>query len=289
MIMLKRLTTDSCRCSDCLSSVLVTVLLALFPLQALAQQTAWGLPKYKETLNVVSITGGSTFSRDTYLSASRYGGWAVGLEDDIWTGYKPYRFFKYGRSYTSAFFSPMKNRLKGGSTLEAGIAENQAFLWPAVQNSSCDLLIGPAAMFDLVLMYNRQNINNIFNCAGQIAAGLCVDNTLRFNVFRYDMAFQATLYLPLAGIGVAPDYDMPYYYMYRYGEYGKALHFVTPFNNRALTQQIALILPCGVSRIRVGYTLDYIGNRLGGHTRSIYSGTFTLGCAVRLETKDWNL
>lgn len=289
MTILKRLTTDSCRYSELLSSVLIAVLLTVLPLQAFAQQKAWGLPEYKETFRTLSLTGGNTFARDTYLSASRYNGWAVGLENDSWTGFNPDKLFSYGRSYTSVFFSSLKNRVKGGNTLEAGIGQNYAFLWPAVESDACDLLIGPVAMFDMVLLYNGQNSNNIMNGAGHIAAGLCVDNTCRFNIFRCGMALQATLYLPLAGIGFAPDYDMPYYYMYKYGDYGKALHFVTPFNNRALTQQVALILPCGASRVRVGYTFDYIGNRLGGQTRSIGSGMFTLGCCIRFETKEWNL
>lgn len=284
---MKRWMTDSCRCSDCLSSVLIAVLLAVFPLQAHAQRKAWGLPGYKETVSTFSLAGGTTFARDTYLSESRYNGWAVGLEGDSWKGYNPDKLFSYGRSYTSVLFSSLKNHLKGGNTLEVGISESMAFLWPAVKSDACDLLIGPAAMMDLVVLYNGQNTNNMANGAGHLAAGLCVDNTFRFNIFRYDMALQATLYLPLAGVGFAPDYDMPYYYMYKYGEYGKALHFVTPFNNRALTQQVALVLPCGASRIRVGYTFDYIGNRLGGHTRSIGSGMFTLGCCMKFETKEW--
>lgn len=286
--MLKKLMTDSCRCSKRLSSVFFAVVLATFPLHALAQQKAWGLPQNEETFRAISVSGGTSFARDTYLSASRYHGWAVGFEHDSWMCYNPDKLFKYGRVYSSLFFSPMKNRLKGGSTWELAGSDYMAFLWPAVECNACDLLIGPAAMVEGAALYNRQNSNNPVNFTGYVGAGVCVDNTFRFSMFRYPMALQATLYVPLAGLGFAPDYDQPYYYMYKYGNYEKALHFVTPFNNPAFTQQVALILPFRGNRIRVGYSFDYTGNSLGGHSRSIGSGMFTLGCVYRFQTKEWD-
>ena len=279
--------TDSSRCSELLLSVLLAVLLAVPAMRVSAQQKAWGLPQNEEIFRALSVTGGTSFARDTYLSASRYHGWAVGFENDSWTGLNPDKLFRYGRNYSTMFFSPLTNRLDGGSTWEFGGSDYLAFLWPAVECSMCDLLIGPAAMVEGAALYNQQNSNNPVNSAGYLGAGLCVDNTFRFNVFRYFMALQATLYIPIAGIGFAPDYDQPYYYMYKYGTYGKTLHFITPFNNPALTQQVALILPCRGNRIRVGYSFDFMGNSLCGHSRSIGSGMFTLGCAYRFQAKKW--
>ena len=143
-------------------------------------------------------------------------------------------------------------------------------------------------MFKANVLYNRQNSNNPVNGAGYLAGGLSVDYSLRFSLLRYDMAMQATFYAPLAGLGFAPDYDQPYWYMYKYGDYGKALHFITPFNNPAFLQQVAFVLPCRGTRFRVGYSFDYIGNRLGGHSRNIFNGMFTIGCALRFQNKEWN-
>lgn len=286
MIILRKLMTDSSRCSDL--TVLLVVLLAVLPLRVSAQQRAWGLPEYEETFRTMSVTGGTTFARDTYLSASRYHGWAIGFENDSWIGFNPDKLFRYGRNYSAMFFSPLTNRLDGGSTWEFGGADYLAFLWPAVECNACDLLIGPAAMVEGSILYNQQNSNNPVNYVGYLGAGICVDNTFRFSLFRYPMALQATLYVPLAGIGFAPDYDQPYYYMYKYGGYDKALHFIMPFNNPALTQQVALILPCRGNRIRIGYSFDYVGNSLGGHSRSLGSGMFTLGCAYRFQSKEWD-
>lgn len=282
--------TDSSRCFNVLSSVLLAVLLAFAPLPATAQRTVWELPQNDETLRAFSIAGGTTFARDTYLSASRYHGWAVGFENDSWSAGNPDNVFRYCRSYSSLFFSSLKNRLNGGSTLELCGSEDLAFLWPAVECNACDLLLGPAVLFNGELLYNRQNsANNPVNFNGYLGAGLCVDNTFRFSLFRYGMALQATLFVPLAGIGFAPDYDQTYYYIYKYSDYGKALHFATPFNNAAIMQQVALILPCRGTRIRIGYSFDYVGNSLGGHSRSIGSGMFTLGCVYRFQTKKWDL
>lgn len=289
MIMLKRLMTVSFHCSKRLFAVLVTVFLTAFSLQIMAQRKAWSLPQYEETFRALSLTGGTTFARDTYLSASRYHGWAVGFENDSWSCLYPDKLFKYGRNYSAMFFSSLKNRLDGGSTLELGGSDYMAFLWPSVECSACDLLIGPAAMVEGAVLYNRQNSNNPVNFSGYLGAGVCIDNTFRFSLFRYPMALQATLYVPLAGIGFAPDYDQPYYYMYKYGDYAKTLHFITPFNNPAFTQQVALILPCAGNLIRVGYSFDYSGNDLGGHARSIGSGMFTLGCVFRFQAKKWDI
>lgn len=280
--------TVSSRCSELLFPALVSVLLVIFPLQARSQRSAWSLPQEQETVRVRSVAGGYAFARDTYLSASRYSGWAFGFEDDSWTVIKPDGIFKYGRMHYNMFFSPMKNRVDGGNTIEAGGCNYTAFMWPAVEHSRCDLLIGPALLMELGALYNLQNSNNPVNAEGYIGGGVCVDNTFRFSLFRYPMALQATLYLPLAGIGFAPDYDQPYYYMYKYGDFEKALHFISPFNNRSLTQQIALVFPLHGNRFRVGYTFDYTGNNLGGHARRIGNGMLTLGYAMRLQYKEWD-
>ena len=287
-IILKMLMTVNSHCSKPLLPLLLTACLTVLPLTGFAQRTVWSLPQYYETVRSGSVAFGKAFARDTYLSASSYSGWALGFESDSWTGYKPYRLFKYGRGHSSLFFSSMTNRLKGGSTLQLSGSDHAAFLWPAVNCSMCDLLIGPVVMMNLGLLYNQQNSNNPVTMEGYLGAGLCVDNTFRFSLFRYDMALQATLYMPLAGIGVAPDYDQPYWYMYKYSEYGKALHFIWPFNNTAVVQQVALILPIRADRLKIGYTFDYTGNSLGGHSRRVGSSLFTIGYVKRFQTKDWD-
>ena len=287
MKILRRLMTDSSRCSDRLSGVLAILLLMLFALPAWAEREAWSLPLYKEYVKAGSVMIGNAFARDTYLSESGYGGTAMGYETDAWTGYSPDRIFRYGRTHSSLLFSPMTNRLGGGSTLQLTGTFHTSMLWPAVNTGVCDLLLGPAFMLEAGVLYNRQNSNNPANAEGYIGAGLCVDNTLRFRFLNKDMAFLATLHMPFAGVGVAPDYDLTYWHMYRYGEYGKAIHFITPFNNLALMQQVALVVPFGATRIKVGYTFDYTGNRLGGHARSIGSNLFTIGCVMRFQKKDW--
>ena len=201
--------TVSSHCSSRLLSKLLIVVMTVISLQVSAQRTVWSLPQYMETVRAGSVAVGKAFARDTYLSASSYQGWALGFENDRWTGYKPYRLFKYGRTHSSLLFSSMTNHLEGGSVLNVSGSDHVAFLWPAVKCSMCDLLVGPVAMMEIGMLYNRQNSNNPVNVEGYVGAGLCVDNTFRFKFFRQDMALQATLYMPLAGIGFAPDYDQP--------------------------------------------------------------------------------
>ena len=279
--------TDSCHCFRSLPFVLLVVLLTVLPLPGIAQRTVWSLPQHNETVRTGSVAIGNASARDTYLSASSYDGWELGFEHDSWRGFRPDRLFNTGRVHSSLLFSPMTNRLNGGMTYQFAGSVYMAGLWQAVDCSMCDLLVGPAAMMNLSVLWNLQNSNNPANGDGYLAAGVCVDNTFRFSLARYPMALQATFYMPLAGVGIAPDYDLPYWFVYRYGEYGKVLHFITPFNNTAFTQQVALILPVHNARLRIGYSLDFMENRLGGHYSRLLNGAFTLGYAVRLQTKEW--
>ena len=288
MKILKRPMTASCRCSELPVAVLLTVILALLPLEAKSQRTVWELPEYMETVSAGSLTLGGTFARDTYLSASSYDGYAIGFENDRWIGNNPDKLFGYGRNHAGMQLGYMENRSGRGITLGFSMRDYYGFMCPVVNCSMCDLLIGPAALCQLGVLYNPQNSNNPFNVWGHAGAGICVDNTFRFKVFRYGMALQATFYMPFAGIGFAPDYDQPYWYMVNYNDFGKALHFVTPFNNTALTQQVALLLPVKGNRLKIGYTFDYTGNELGGHSRSIGSNMFTIGCVMRYQTKKWD-
>lgn len=278
--------TVNSRCSDLLSAILLVVL-AVLPHKVKAQWVSWNLPQYQETVKTGTVAMGNSFARDTYLSASQYGGPTLGFVTDHWVGYRPYRLFKYGRNHSSLLFSPMSNSLDGGNTIEVAGTDYFAMLHPLVSCGQCDLLIGPVAMFDLGVLINQQNSNNQFNLYGYLAAGLCAENTFRFILFHYDMALQATTYLPLAGVGFAPDYDQPYSFMLRYSEFDKALHLVWPFNNQAIAQQLALILPLRNKRLYIGYSFDYMGNYLGGHSRSIGSGVFTIGYSARFQSKVW--
>ena len=286
-IITKRLMTVSSRCSDLFAWVLLAVLMTVSPLRVSAQRNVWNMPQYMETVRASSFSIGTVHARDTYLSESTYDGASLGFEIDGWTGYEPYRLFSQGRTHSDIYFGLMDNPNGGGSTMEFSSRNYAGFMWHAFKNSKYDFLVGPAVMCELGLLYNQQNSNNPVNVEGYVGGGVCVDNTLRFREFGYDMGFQATLYVPLAGMGFAPDYDQPYYYMYKYGEYGKALHFISPFNNIAFTQQIALVLPIRDKRLRVGFTVDGIKNYLGGHSRFMANSMFTIGFGMRYQTKSW--
>ena len=286
-IITKRLMTVSSRCSDLFAWVLLAVLMTVLPLRVSAQRNVWNMPQYMETVRASSFAIGTVHARDTYLSESTYDGASLGFEIDGWTGYEPYRLFSQGRTHSDIYFGLMDNPNGGGSTMEFSSRNYAGFMWHALKYSKYDFLVGPAVMCELGLLYNQQNSNNPVNVEGYVGGGVCVDNTLRFRNFGYDMGLQATLYVPLAGMGFAPDYDQPYYYMYKYGEYGKALHFISPFNNIALTQQILLVLPIREKRLRVGFTADVIKNYLGGHSRFMANSMFTIGFGMRYQTKSW--
>jgi len=278
---MKNRRTDSSRCSDVLSRVLLAVLLTLIPLQVPARQRVGALPSPGERVSQGSLTVGLGYARDTYLSSVRYNGTAYGIELDKWRGRKEESFFKYSRLHCNLLGSPMYNRLGGGSTIDANFSVDWALLAPIVENDRDDLLLGPAFLTDLTMLWNRQNGNNPANAQGHVSLGVCLDNTFRFSISSCPMALQATLFMPVAGIAPAPDYDEPYWYVYRYGDYMNVLHFASLLNTFAVTQQISLVMPVGRNSLKIGYTFDYSCDRLGGHSRYAAYNMFSVGYVMR--------
>lgn len=280
--------TDSSRFSKLflMWSVLLSMSLSVLP--AAGQTSAWSLPGAKETLAVYSLGGGKSSARETYLSEITYKGWSASLISDSWSGRNADSFWGYRRVHSDILFSPMKNWLGGGSTWQ--LMGNYTFSLErliADTESSC-LLLGPAAMMNIGCLYNRANSNNPATAEGYIALGLCADYTYRYSIKNYPMALQASLYVPLAGVGFAPDYDQPYWHMYHYRQYGRTLHFVWPGNSQVVRGQFALVLPLYDGCLRLGAGLDYFHNRLGGHLRRITHTQFELGYVFTFEHKSWS-
>ena len=278
---MKNRRTDSSRCSDVLSRVLLAVLLTLIPLQVPARQSIGLLPSFGESVSQGSLTLGLGYARDTYLSSVRYNGTTYGIEFDKWRGRSEESFFKYSRLHCNLLGSPMHNRMGGGSTIDANFSLDWALVTPVVESPKDDLLLGPALLTDLTVLWNRQNGNNPVNAQGHVSVGVCLDNTFRFSLSSYPLALQATLFLPVAGIAPAPDYDEPYWYVYRYNDYLNVLHFASLLNTFAITQQISLVMPLGNSSLKLGYTFDYSRDHLGGHSRYAAYNMFTVGYVIR--------
>lgn len=281
--------TDSSPCSKALKKAVLLALLAATVMPVSGQTPAIVLPGPRETIRSFSGGFGTASARDTYLSMSTYSGYTVSYEENSWVGYAPDQLFGYGRHHWSVLFSPMENPVGGGSTYQFMWNYNYSRVWNAVHTNASDLLVGPAGMTKLGCLYNQMNSNNPVNLEGYVSAGFCVDYTWRFKIKRHGFALQGTVYSPLAGIAFAPDYDQPYWYMYNYNQYDRAVHFAWVGNCFAFTEQIALVCPLWGGRVRVGYTLDYMGDRLGGHLTSLYDNQLTVGFIYRFELKKWNL
>jgi len=287
--MVQILMTDSSHSSKVLLIWSFLLFVQLFVLPAAGQTSAWILPGEKETLAVYSLGGGTSSARETYLSESTYSGWSVAAVTDSWTGRSGESFMEYRRVHSDILFSSMTNWLGGGSTWQVMGNYSYSLERQVVKSTASDLLLGPVAMINIGCLYNRANSNNPATAEGYLALGLCADYTYRYSIRRYPMVFQTSLYVPLAGVGFAPDYDQPYWHMYHYNQYGRALHVVWPGNNHVVRGQIALVLPVFDGRLRVGADLDYYHNRLGGHLRRITHTQVELGYVFTFEHKAWRL
>lgn len=281
--------TDSSRFSKVFLLWGVLVFLPLFVLPAAGQASAWSLPGAGEKLAVYALAGGTSSARETYLSESTYSGWSVAAVADSWKGRPGDHTMGYGRVHSDLLFSSMKNWLGGGSTWQLMGNYSYSLESLVVNTDASDLLLGPAAMLNAGVLYNRANSNNPATFEGYMALGICADYTCRCRIRQYPMALQGSLYVPLAGVGFAPDYDQPYWHMYHYRQYDRTLHFVWPVNSLVWRGQVAVVLPVFDGRLRLGADFDYLHNRLGGHLRRITHTQFELGYVFTFEHKSWRL
>lgn len=254
---------------------------------AAGRAPAWYLPGLNETVKAYSIGMGNSTARETYLSESTYSGFAFSSISDKWTGRAPEQMFGYDRIHSSLLFSYMNNPVGGGSTFQMMYDYSYAPVWNALHSSSQDLLLGPAGLGRLGVLYNEMNSNNPATVEAYLSAGVYVDYTWRFSLGHHGYALQASAGIPLLGIAFAPDYDQPYWFMYNYDQFDKALHMAWIGNNPALNGQVAAVFPIRSGRLRVGYEFDYMRNRLGGNLTRITGSQLTIGFIYLFEQKRW--
>lgn len=264
------------------------LLLLVIPASIQAQETSMVgvLPWPGEVVSSLSAGIGHTSAKDEFLSPLKYGGTAFSLSEDRWTaiGSGP-NIFRILRTHNSLLFSSMKNDTGSGSMLQFMADVNCMWGCPFHHTDMFDFIVGPVGMLDIGALWNRRNSNNPANIEGNLALGAGAESTCRFSLWSYPMALQATLFIPVAGIGFAPDYDQPYWLMYTGSQYGRTLHFVHPFNCPSVCYDMSLNLPVKGGQVRLGWTADYTTNKLGGNRTRISHNMFNLGYVYRFERK----
>lgn len=282
-------TTDNSLSFKVLSVAVILAFLPALMLPAGGQTSVWELPAYKESIKTFSIGGGKTTARETYLSNLTYKGPSVTIMNDVWKGFSPESTLGYGRSHTSVNLGLLHNEPRAGNMLYFNFDCFYSRAWHALHNEASDLLVGPAAMFRLGGFYTMIGSNNPGTGEGYLSLGVCADYVWRFNVRRIPFALQGSIYSPLAGMGISPDYDQPYWYVYRYKEYADLMHFAWVGNYFSVNGQMALICPAPGGRLRLGVNVDYLGNSLGRHLTRITDTSFTVGYIRTFAIKDWKL
>jgi len=280
------LTTDNSLCSKVLSVVFCLAFLPAMIQPAAGQSSAWELPEYKERINAFSAGIGKTWERETYISELSYSGLVGSLQWDGWKGAKPDGVMGYGRVHSSVLFGYLKNQLGGGRMLYASVNYYYSRIWSVVHTKCSDLLLGPSAMFKLCGLYDTTDSNNTATGEGYLSMGLCADYICRFNIWNYPLAVQLNMYSPLLGIAPSPNYDQPYWFVYKYNQYTSLIHFAWFGNCFALNGQMNVICPLRGGSIRLGCSIDYLGNKLGGHLTRLMDTCFTIGYVHRLAKKN---
>jgi len=279
------LTTDSSLCSKILSVVFCLAFLPALVLPAAGQSSAWELPEYKEKIKALSVGIGNTKARETYISELSYSGLAGSLQNDSWRGSASAGKSGYGRTHTSALFGYLESK-RGGIMLYASVDYFYSREWSVVHTKSSDLLLGPSAMFKLCGLYDLSNSNNTATGDGYLSLGLCVDYIGRFKIRNYPLAVQVNMFSPLIGIAPAPNFDQPYWFVYKYNQYASLIHFAWLGNCIGLNGQANVICPLRNGSLRLGYSVDFLGNKLGGHLTRLNDSMFSIGYVHRLTKKN---
>ena len=279
------LTTDSSLCSKILSVFFCLAFIPALVLPAAGQSSVWELPEHKERINAFSVGLGNTWERETYISELSYSGLTGSLQWDSWKGAVPDGKSGFGRTHSSVLFGRPESMV-GSRILYASVDYFYSREWNVVHTESSDLLLGPSAMFKLCGLYDMSNSNNTATGDGYLSLGLCVDYVGRFKIRNDPLAVQVNMFSPLIGIAPAPNYDQPYWFVYKYNQYTSLIHFAWFGNCFGLNGQVNVICPVRGGSIRVGYNLDYLGNKLGGHLTRLTDTCFTIGFVHRLAKKN---
>lgn len=277
---------DSFRCSKILAAALLA-LMPVFANKAWAQSRAWYLPQSSERISSFSAGIGHSGARETYLSLNAYHGTSYNLGWDSWKGYKPYRTLGYGRTRSNILVSSMHNQTGGGSTWMAMATFSYTPCWRAYSDRQVTVLTGPSAQFLLGGVYNRMNSNNPATAESSLTLGAFTDVTCNVNPFGYAMAVELVANLSVLGMGFAPDYDQPYYHMYKYGQWGRTLHFLNLLNSTEGNLELALIMPVGEQRLRVAAHVGLMSNSMGGHFRDISNLCMSVGYMFNSKKTQW--
>ena len=278
------LTTDSSLCSRILSAFFCLAFLPALILPAAGQSSAWELPEHKERINAFSVGIGKSSERETYISELSYSGLIGSLQWDSWKGAAPDGNLGYGRTHSSVLFGNLESP-RGSRMLYASVDYFYSREWSVVHTEVSDLLLGPSAMFKLCGLYDMSNSNNTATGDGYLSLGLCVDYIGRFKIRDYPLAVQVNMFSPLIGIAPAPNFDQPYWFVYKYNQYASLIHFAWVGNCFGLNGQVNVICPLLDGSLRLGCSVDYLGNKLGGHLTMLDDTWFSIGYVHRLTKK----
>ena len=279
--------TGSCRFSEPVFRITAAVMVLGHPfiLNAQTSPMAGVLPSVNEVVECLSVGVGHSAVVDEYLSPNLYSGLSVVTRQDR-MGYRgSEKLFQYYRTSSSLSASHLGNSTGNGVQIEAAAVMTRVWERQLLHYKYYDLLLGPSVTGGLDAIYNLRNSNNPANVHGWIAAGAGADSMFRFRLWKRQLALDASVSMPLMGLFFVPEYNLPYYLLYEERLYGKALHFMHPFNVTVLSHDLALFVPMGRNQLSLSFSFDIMSHRLGGNDSGICHSRFNLGYVHRFERK----
>lgn len=287
MTMMNRSRILRCRCSDRHPLRLMSAVVVLFSMSAvaMAQENRVGvLPKENERLSMSAISVGNLGVLDEYMSPRVYSGISVGLDfqrnrrlvhQDDWL-------------YTSDMKVSFGNMTgKNGTGWMMSMMLDGHYSWEKVwmDTPALSVTAGPLAYAKVGGLFNLSNSNNPATLKLYLAAGISGKAIYRLKIRNYPIALSCRLNMPLAGYSFSPTYALQYYEIYYLNRFGEASHFGWPGNLLALNHQLSVDIPVRSLQVRFSYSGDYYRCNIGGVRCKMYDNSVLVGIIRRLEIK----
>lgn len=219
---------------------------------------------------------GGTSVYDSYLSAEKYTGTAVGLREErmsmtgIMSGnVSSQQIFKLD-------FSWSKNRADNATDYTGFVNYSYGLHYRFRPASNFQLFAGSQANGMLGFIYNTRNGNNPATAKAHVNLTLSGIAAYEFKIKSQPFKLRYQVDAPFAGVMFSQDYGQSYYEI-SLGNDDKLVHFASFHNQRILNNSLSLEIPFNSSTLRLTYINSLYETNVNELDTRINSNSFFIG------------
>jgi len=141
--------------------------------------------------------------------------------------------------------------------------------WTLAGGMGGDLLVGA--------IYNSRNSNNPAQAKLNLNSGLSALAEYQFTLRKRAFSVRYYTFIPLLGIGFAPEYGQSYYEIFRLGNSDGVVNLLSLHNQWAMSNRLSIQFPCGGYALQLGYFNTIYQTRIHQNETSLISHNLTIG------------